>query len=78
MYWGTEIDAAACLGIEIETLEIRTLFFHTLGPSQTLWLFKQKPRAETKHQSPKKQRKAQIISEKKKNEKRNFLPWYGI
>ena len=54
MYWGTEIDAAACLGIEIETLEIRTLFFHTLGPSQTLWLFKQKPRAETKHQSPKK------------------------
>lgn len=65
MNWGTGIDAAACLGIKIETLEIRTLFFHTLGPSQTLCLFNQKPRAEeTRHQSPKK-RETQIISLKK-------------
>jgi hypothetical protein len=35
MYGGTGIDAA-CPGIEIETLEIRTLFFNTLGPSQTV------------------------------------------
>lgn len=56
MYWGTEIDTAACLGIKIETLEIRTLFFHTLGSSQTLCLFKQKPRAETKHQHLKKEK----------------------